>query len=117
MESGQVWELVGRPPHTNIIRGLWLFRKKLLADGLSVKYKARFVAMGNTQKAGEDYGETFAPTGKPTSLRLLVAIAAINGWEIHQMDAVAAFLNGLLHEDIYVEQPEGFVKAGGRGQV
>lgn len=112
MEDRNVWELVQRPSKSNIIRGLWLFRKKLLADGVAVKYKARFVAMGNTQKPGEDYGETFAPTGKPTSLRLLTAIAAINGWEIHQMDAVAAFLNGILTEDIYVEQPKGFVKKG-----
>lgn len=112
-----MWELVHRPSNTNIIRGLWLFRNKLLADGTSVKYKARFVAMGNTQKTGEDYGETFAPTGKPTSLRLLTAIAAINGWEIHQIDAVAAFLNGILTEDIYVEQPEGFVKAGNESKV
>lgn len=117
MEIRNMWELGPRPPNTNIIRGLWLFCKKLLADGVEIKYKARFVAMGNTQKAGEDYGDTFAPTGKPTSLRLLTAIAAINDWEIHQMDAVAAFLNGILTEDIYDEKPEGFVKAGCEGKV
>lgn len=73
--------------------------------------------MGNTQRAGEDYGETFAPTGKPTSLRLIIAIATINGWEIHQMDAISAFLNGLLCEDIYVEQPEGFRQPGSKDYV
>lgn len=80
MVNRGVWKLVDCPPRsTNVIRGLWIFRKKLLADGVSVKFKARFVAMGNTQKEGEDYGETFAPTGKPASLRLLTAIAAVNG--------------------------------------
>lgn len=117
MVDREVWELVPRPQNTNIICGLWLFKKKLAADGTSMKFKARFVAMGNTQKEGVDYGVTFAPTGKPTSLRLLIAIAAINGWEIHQMDAVAAFLNGILHEDIYVEQPEGFEEPGSKGMV
>lgn len=73
--------------------------------------------MGNTQIPGVDFGETFAPTGKPSSLRLLVAIAAIMGWEIHQMDAVTAFLNGILTEELYVEIPEGFNKPEWSGKV
>lgn len=97
MEDKKVWVLVDRPKSTNVIRGLWLFRKKPvnptpeLMNG--IKFKARFVAMGNTQIQGVDYFDTFAPTGKPTSLRLIIAIAAIHGWEVHQMDAVTAFLN------------------------
>lgn len=79
MLDRNMWKLVERPPQsTNIVRGLWLFRKKVLLDGVSVKFKARFVVMGNTQEYREDYGEMFAPTGKPSSLRLLTAIAAIN---------------------------------------
>lgn len=117
MIDKEVWQLVPRPQNTNIIRGLWLFRKKPKADGYSLNHKACFVAMGNTQKAGEDYSETFAPTGKPTSLRLLIAIASINGWKIHQMDGVAAFLSGILNEEIYVEHPEGFVESGSEGRV
>lgn len=118
MVDRQVWKLVERPPRpTNVIRGLWLFRKKVLSDGISVKFKVRFVAMGNTQREGEDYGETFAPTGKPGSLRLITAIAAVNSWEIHQMDAVAAFLNSHLSEEIFVKQPEGFVREGDETKV
>lgn len=82
-----------------------------------MKFKSRYVALGNTQKAGEDYGETFGPTGKPALLKLINAIAAINRLPIHQMDAVAAFLNSLLNKEIYVEQPEGFVEAGGETKV
>lgn len=117
MHDKKVWRLVDRPRNANVIRGLWLFRKKPTHDERVFKYKARFVAMGNTQIAGEDYFETFAPTGKPSSLRLIIAIAAINGWEVHQMDAVTAFLNSDLFEVIYVEQPEGYVEAGQEGKV
>lgn len=84
-----------------------MFKIKHLADG-KTKQKARFVAMGNTQIEGIDFNETFAPTGKPSSFRLLVAMAAIHGWDIHQMGSVTAFLNGNLDEEIYVEQPEGY---------
>lgn len=73
--------------------------------------------MGNTQIEGEDYFNTFAPTGKPTSLRILVAIAATFGWEVHQMDAVTAFLNSDLFETIFVEQPEGFKEPGEENKV
>lgn len=117
MLAKNVWTLVRRPKNVNVIRGLWLFKKKFTTEGKISKYKARFVAMGNTQKEGVDYGETFSPTGKPTSLRLLIAIAAIQGWDIHQMDAISAFLNGNLKEDLYLEHPEGFEVSGKEGWV
>lgn len=106
-----VWTLVDRLSNKCIICGMWIFQRKIKADGTD-KFKARFVALGNTQMEGLEYGETFAPTGKPTSLPLLVAIAAINSWDIHQMDAVTAFLNGILEDEIYIEQPEGYVIVG-----
>lgn len=111
-----VWTLVDRPVNKCIIRGMWIFRKKLKGDGSCI-FKARFVALGNRQVEGLDYGDTFAPTGKPTSLRLLVAMASIHGWDIHQMDAVTAFLNGILEEEIYIEQPEGYVIEGQEGKM
>jgi hypothetical protein len=80
----------------------------MLPDGNISKYKARFVAKGYTQEEGIDYYQTFSPTGKPSSLRLVIALAARNNWIIEQMDAVAAFLNSDLDEEIYLEQPEGF---------
>lgn len=118
MRDKGVWKLVDRPKNVNMIRGLWLFRKKPTIDPKNpIKFKARYVAMGNTQIEGLDYVETFAPTGKPTSFQLFIAIAAINGWEVHLMDAVTAFLNRNLDETIYVEQPEGFIKPGEENKV
>lgn len=64
--------------------------------------------MSNTQVSGEDYGEIFAPTGKPSCLRLLFAIAATQGWRVHKMDAVKAFLNSDLWDEVYVKQPERY---------
>lgn len=117
MHEKNVWKLVNRPPNVNVIRGLWLFRKKPTHDERIFKHKARFVAMGNTQVSGEDYFETFAPTGKPSSLQLIIAIAVLNGWEVHQMDAVTTFLNSDLNETIYVEHPQGYVEEGQENQV
>lgn len=116
MITEEVWDLVDWPQDKNVIEELWLFWKKHLSDG-SIKFKARFVAMGYTQIPGLDYGETFLHTGKLASLRLLIALAAYHGWEIHQMDTVAAFLNGIPDEDIYVEQPNEFVKQGNEEKV
>lgn len=82
-----------------------------------MEFKTKFVAIGNTQKDREDYSKTFAPTGKPASLRLITALAAINGLPIHQMDAVAAFLNSKLNVEIYVEQPEGFIAPRNESKV
>lgn len=112
MKEKRVWTLVERPKGANVIRGLWLFKKKYTIDSVVSKFKARYVAMGNTQREGVDYCNTFSPTGKPSSLRLLVAIMSTQGWVFHQMDAVMAFLNGTLTEDLYLEQPEGFVEPG-----
>lgn len=107
-----VWTLTPRPLDHPVVGGRWHFRIKTLPDGSISKYKARYVAKGYTQTYGVDYQDTFAPTGKPASYRTLVALAATHGFEIHQMDAVAAFLNSDLREVIYIEQPEGFEEEG-----
>lgn len=106
-----------RPKDKRVLRGFWIFRVKPMPHGQPNKYKSRFVVMGNLQEEGVDFHETFSPTGKPSSLRLLIAIASIHGWEIHQMDAVTAFLNGDLSEEIFMEQPEGYRKLGEDSKV
>ena len=70
------------------------------------KYKARFVAWGFSQKEGIDYEETFAPVARYTSIRSILALAAMMKWKIHQMDVKTAFLNGVVEEEVYVEQPQ-----------
>ena len=81
------------------------------ADGSIEKYKAGLVK-GYKQKEGLDYFNTYSPVTRITSIQMLIAIAAINNFEIHQMDVKTTFLNGELDEEIYIEQPEGFNVSG-----
>ena len=81
------------------------------------KYKARLVVKGYRQKEGLDYFDTYSPVTRITSIRRLIALAAVHDLKIHQMDVKTAFLNGELEEDIYIEQPEGFVVPGKEEKV
>ena len=77
-------------------------------DGSIDKFKARLVAKGFKQKTNLDFFDTFSPVTRITSIRLLIAIAAIFYLKIHQMDVKTTFLNGDLDEEIYMDQLEGF---------
>ena len=111
LRHNDTWTLVTAPPDTNIVGCKWVLKLKLMPDG-SVKYKARLVAQGFTQKPGVDYEETYSPVVRYASLRALFALAAHYGWEVHHMDVKSAYLNGVLEETIYMRQPEGFVEKG-----
>ena len=84
------------------------FKIKHVVDGSIEKYKARFVARGFSQKEGIDYEETFAPIARYTSIRTIIALAAKMKWKLHQMDVKTTFLNGVIQEEVYIEQPQGF---------
>ena len=84
------------------------------ADG---RYKARLVAKGYTQIEGIDFQETFSPVARYEAIRFLLAHAALEDWEIEAMDIKMAFLDSELDEEIYMEQPEGFVKRGEENKV
>ena len=103
-----MWEIVLRPKGKSVVTSRWLYKVKFAADGNVEKYKARFVARGFSQIEGVDYGETFAPVARYTSIRSVIALAAEMGWRIHQMDVKTAFLHGEIEEEIYIEQPQGF---------
>ena len=103
--KNDVWEIVPRPEGKSVVTSRWLYKVKHVADGSVEKYKAQFVARGFSQVEGVDYDETFAPVARYTSIRALISIAAKMGWKIHQMDVKNAFLNGIIQEEIYVEQP------------
>lgn len=90
----------------------WVFKLKKNANGEVVKHKARLVAKGYVQKKGIDFEEVFAPVTRLDTVRLILALAANRGWEVHHLDVKTAFLNGELAEDVFVSQPEGFVKKG-----
>lgn len=112
-----VWEIVDRPQNSPVVGGRWHFKLKLNPDGSINKHKARYVAKGYTQTEGVDFNETYAPTGRLASFRVLVAVAAAKGWGIEQMDAIAAFLNSDLKEEIFLELPEGYDEERANGKV
>ena len=103
-----LWEIVPRPEGKSVMTSWWIYKVKFVANGSIEKHKARFVARDFSQVEGVDYDETFAPVARYTSIRTIMAIAAEMVWKIHQMDVKTAFLNGILEEEVYIEQPQGF---------
>jgi len=115
--QNHTWELVDLPPGCKPLEYKWIFKKKMKPNGTIDKYKARLVIKGFRQRKGLDYFDTYSPVTRITSIRLVLAIAAIRNLEVHQMDVKTAFLNGDLDEEIYMEQPEGFVAPGQEKKV
>jgi hypothetical protein len=103
-----VWTLVPHPAEQNIIGTKWIFKNKTDEHGTVVRNKARLVAQGYTQIEGVDFDETFAPVARLESFRILLSIACNLGFKLYQMDVKSTFLNGVLQEEVYVEQPKGF---------
>ena len=110
--QNKTWELVELPSGRKAIGSKWVFKVKYRSDGEVERFKARLVAKGCAQKPGIDYDETFSPVVKFQSIRVLHALAVQNKLLLHQMDVVTAFLNGALDENIYMQQPDGYVQQG-----
>ncbi|KAJ9544631.1 hypothetical protein OSB04_024338 [Centaurea solstitialis] len=108
-KRNKVYRLVPRPQDKSIIKTKWIFRNKKDESGLIVRNKARLVAKGYSQQEGIDYDETFSPVARIEAIRIFLAYAAHKNIKVFQMDVKSAFLNGVLHEEVYIEQPEGFV--------
>ena len=107
IEKNATLDMVNIPSDKPIIGVKWVFKTKLNLDGTVQKHKARLVAKGYAQKPGVDYNETFAPVARLDTIRTLIALAAQKSWKLYQLDVKSAFLNGVLEEEVYVENQMG----------
>ncbi|CAI7869421.1 unnamed protein product [Closterium sp. NIES-53] len=96
------------PPGVNIVDGMWIFRVKR-PPGSPPAFKARYVARGFNQRQGVDYFQTFSPTPKMTTLRVLLHVAAQRDYVLHSLDFSTPFLQGNMHEEIWLRRPPGFI--------
>nr|GEV69013.1 hypothetical protein [Tanacetum cinerariifolium] len=104
-----VWELVDKPLCTNVINLKWLWKNKRNEENTVIRNKSRLVAKGYAKKEGVDFEESFAPVARLEAVRLFIAYAAHKSFTIYQMGVKTAFLYGPLKEEVYINQPDGFV--------
>ena len=112
VERNGTWELTELPPGRKPIDLKWIYKIKRDAQGNVVKHKARIMAKGYVQKQGIDFDEVFAPVTRIETIRLLLALAAKENWQVHHLDVKTTFLNGEIKEEVFVRHPEGFVIQG-----
>ena len=112
LENG-TWTLEELPPGMQAIPVKWTYKLKTGANGAVERFKARLVAKGYRQREGIDFDEGFAPVSKYATLRTLLAVVASDDLELHQLDIKTAFLNGMIEEEIYVQQPPCYEEGPG----
>jgi len=115
--KNETWILVPRPTNKKILSNRWVFRVKKTQEGKIDRYKARLVIRGCIQEAGVDYDEVFAPVVRYETIRSLLACAVNEEMYVHQMDVVSAYVQGNLHDEIYMEQPELFIREDNENKV
>ena len=116
LQEKGTWKSEELPDGREAVGCKWVFLRNKDEDGNIKAYEARLVARGFSQKPGADYSDTgtFAPVMRFETMRTMLALAAINGWDLRQMDVKGAYLNGWLKEEIYMKQPAGFDDGSGR---
>ena len=110
--SNGTLEIVALPPGKSPVGCRWVYTMKVEPDGQVDRLKARLVAKGYIQQYGSDYYDTFSPMSKIASILLLLSMAAMRSWPLFQLDIKNVFLHGDLVEEVYMEQPLGFVTHG-----
>jgi hypothetical protein len=104
IEENNTWELTKLPSGRSTIELKWVFKVKKNEHGDVVCHKARLVVKGCAQRCqGVDFEEVFAPVARLEAVRLLMALAAEEGWQVHHMNVKTVFLNGDLQEVVYVQ--------------
>jgi hypothetical protein len=109
LDVNATWELVALLEVKKTIGYKWVYKVKHNADRSMSRYKTRLVAKGYAQTYGIDYEETYSPIAKMTTVRAIITMAIAKGWSLHQMDVKNVFLHGDLQEEVYMEQPPGYV--------
>ena len=108
-EKNNVWTLVSRPREHPIIGTKWVYKNKLNEKGQVIRNKARLVAKGYNQEERIDFDKTYAPVARLEAIRLLLAFACYTNFKLFQIDVKSVFLNGFISEEVFVEQPPGFI--------
>jgi len=103
IERNKTWMLTTLPEGVKSIGVKWIFKTKLNENGEIDKCKARLVAKGYAQQYVIDYAEVYAPVARLDTIRLIIALAAQEGWSIFQLDVKSAFLHGELNEEVFVQ--------------
>ena len=106
--NNDVWEVVPKYERKSVVSSKWIYKIKHATDGSIEKYNGIFVTRGFSQKEGIDYEEMFNLVARYTSIKNVMALSAKKKWKLHQMDVKKTFLNGVIEEEVYIEQPHGF---------
>ena len=112
IEKNQNWDLIDILVDKTNIGVNQVYKSKLNEKGELEKHKARLITKGYAQQYGVDYDETFSPMARMDTIRAVLAIAAQNQQHVYQMDVKSVFLNGILEEEVYVDQPLGYTVKG-----
>ncbi|GKC22394.1 zinc finger, CCHC-type containing protein [Tanacetum coccineum] len=115
--GNNTWVLIDLPPGYKPLGCKWIFKRKLKVDETVEKFKARLVIQSFKQKSGIDYFDTYALVACISTIRLLIAMASIHSLIIHQINVKTTFLNGELDEEVYMNQPQGFIMPGNENKV
>ncbi|SYW82245.1 uncharacterized protein UHO2_00730 [Ustilago hordei] len=107
LEAMGTWEIANLPKGANTVDTRWVLKIKTDANLMPTKFKAWLVARGFTQREGIDYTEVFAPVAPIQSIRGVIAVAAVQDWEIDSIDIKQAYLNSTIHHDVYLKPPVG----------
>lgn len=103
LRANNTWFLVPRPKNANVVGPKWIFRTKFHSDGMVDRYKAHLVMQGFPQVPGLDYAHTFNPVVKASAVRVVLTLAVMQKWPLHQLDVKNAFLSGTLSNTVFME--------------